>query len=111
MKRNRFNILLIRLHCIIVTIPVPLLAESSLRSLDSSIKKNTALVKKLKQLTEDTKETVLKEVSELNLSKYISEVVQAICESKLKVADVGAVVQVYEFGDWSCILSTLYSVI
>ena len=55
------------------------------------------MMKKLKQVSEETRETVLKELSELNLSKYISEAVSGIFEAKMKAADVGAFVQVINF--------------
>lgn len=66
--------------------------ESYFTKLDSSLKKNTAFVKKLKQFTASQLDSLLKDMQSLNLSKYISEVSQAIVEAKLKMADVPAVV-------------------
>ncbi|KAH8416730.1 hypothetical protein KR222_000276, partial [Zaprionus bogoriensis] len=60
--------------------------------LDSSLKKNTAFVKKLKVFTASQLETLLRELSALNLSKYISEICAALAEAKLKMTDVPAVV-------------------
>ncbi|XP_034487770.1 regulator of nonsense transcripts 2 [Drosophila innubila] len=60
--------------------------------LDSSLKKNTAFVKKLKLFTTTQLETLLRELSALNLSKYISEICAALAEAKLKMTDVPAVV-------------------
>ena len=66
----------------------------TLRTLDSSIKRNTAVIKKLRQLSEDQRELILEELKSLNLLKYVSEAVAAICEAKLKAADIPAAVQV-----------------
>lgn len=60
--------------------------------LDSSLKKNTTFVKKLKQFTTAQLDTLIKDMSTLNLSKYISEVSQALVEAKIKMTDVTAVV-------------------
>lgn len=60
--------------------------------LDSNLKKNTAFVKKLKLFTATQLETLLRELSALNLSKYISEICAALAEAKLKMTDVPAVV-------------------
>jgi regulator of nonsense transcripts 2 len=56
--------------------------------LDSSLKKNTAFVKKLKQFTAAQLESLVKDMSSLNLTKYISEVTSAIVETKLKMSDI-----------------------
>ena len=66
--------------------------DSFFFKLDSSLKKNTAFVKKLKQFTAAQLDSLLKDMSGLNLSKYISEVSQAIVEAKLKMTDVPAVI-------------------
>ena len=59
--------------------------ESQLKKLDSSIKKVTAFIKRLKTLTESQKDTLSKEMAQLNLSKYLSEVAAAFTEAKLKM--------------------------
>ena len=59
-----------------------------LSRLDSSIKKNSAFVKKLKNLTETTKDNVLKDIASLNLSKYLTEVVAALVDLKLKASEI-----------------------
>lgn len=56
--------------------------------LDSSLKKNTAFVKKLKLFTAAQMDVLLKDMAGLNLSKYISEISQALVEAKLKMTDV-----------------------
>lgn len=67
-------------------------SESYFTKLDSSLKKNTAFVKKLKQFTAAQLDSLLKDMSTLNLSKYVSEVSQAIVEAKLKMTDVPAII-------------------
>lgn len=66
--------------------------SSYFTKLDSSLKKNTAFVKKLKQFTAAQLDSLLKDMAALNLSKYVSEVAQALVESKLKMTDVPAVI-------------------
>ena len=60
--------------------------------LDSSLKKNTAFVKKLKQFTTSQLDTLLKDMATLNLTKYISEICSGIVEAKLKMTDVAAAI-------------------
>lgn len=60
--------------------------------LDSSLKKNTAFVKKVKQFTAAQLDSLLKDMLSLNLTKYISEVSSALSEAKLKLTDVNAAV-------------------
>lgn len=62
--------------------------------LDSSLKKNTTFVKKLKNFCSAQLDTVLKDMANLNLTKYISEVATALVEAKLKMTDVGPAVKV-----------------
>lgn len=74
--------------------------------LDSSLKKNTAFVKKLKQFTTTQLDSLLKDMQSLNLTKYISEVSQALVEAKLKMTDVPAIIhlssQLHQiYGDFS----------
>lgn len=68
-------------------------SEATLNKLDSSIKKNSALVKKLKVFTESQKEQILSEIERLNLTKFISEVASSIIEAKLKLSDIPAVIE------------------
>ncbi|KAJ7289004.1 hypothetical protein O6H91_Y308000 [Diphasiastrum complanatum] len=67
---------------------------SFLRGLDSSIRRNTAVIKKLKQINEEQKEGLLEELRAVNLSKFVSEAVVAICDAKLKGSDINAAVQI-----------------
>ncbi|KAH1232625.1 Regulator of nonsense transcripts UPF2 [Glycine max] len=64
-----------------------------LRTLDSSIKRNTAVIKKLKQINEEQREALMDELRSVNLSKFVSEAVAAICDAKLRSSDIQAAVQ------------------
>ncbi|EFA00043.2 regulator of nonsense transcripts 2 [Tribolium castaneum] len=68
-------------------------SESHFSKLDSSLKKNTAFVKKIKNFSANQVDTYLKDMTGLNLSKYISEIAAAIVDAKLKMTDVGAAVK------------------
>ncbi|XAR66647.1 hypothetical protein NMG60_11012943 [Bertholletia excelsa] len=65
-----------------------------LRTLDSSIKRNTAVIKKLKQINEEQRESLMDELRSVNLSKFVSEAVTAICDAKLRSSDIQAAVQI-----------------
>ncbi|GKV52114.1 hypothetical protein SLEP1_g58709 [Rubroshorea leprosula] len=65
-----------------------------LRTLDSSIKRNTAVIKKLKQINEEQREGLMEELRSVNLSKFVSEAVTAVCDAKLKTSDIQAAVQI-----------------
>lgn len=67
--------------------------ESFFVKLDSSIKKNSAFVKKLKNVTETQREQIFKDMNSLNLTKYISEVASAVVEAKLKMSEIPMVIQ------------------
>ncbi|KAL6185650.1 hypothetical protein ACLB2K_041780 [Fragaria x ananassa] len=65
-----------------------------LRTLDSSIKRNTAVIKKLKQINEEQREGLMDDLRSVNLSKFVSEAVTAICDAKLRSSDIQAAVQI-----------------
>lgn len=67
-------------------------SESYFTKLDSSLKKNTAFVKKLKQFTASQLDALMKDMATLNLTKYVSEVSSALSEAKLKLTDVNAAI-------------------
>ncbi|XP_069694080.1 regulator of nonsense transcripts 2-like isoform X2 [Periplaneta americana] len=67
--------------------------ESYFSKLDSSLKKNTAFVRKLKTFTCSQLDSLLKDMASLNLTKYVSEAASAIVEAKLKMTDVTAAVE------------------
>lgn len=62
--------------------------------MDSSIKRNTAVIKKLKQINEEQREALMEDLRGVNLSKFVSEAVAAVCDAKLKTSDIQAAVQV-----------------
>ncbi|XP_055045693.2 regulator of nonsense transcripts 2 [Misgurnus anguillicaudatus] len=66
--------------------------EAFFSRLDSSLKKNTAFVKKLRTLTEQQRASLSQDFNSLNLSKYIGEAVSSMVEAKLKISDVGCAV-------------------
>lgn len=66
--------------------------EDHFSRLDSSLKKNTAFVKKLKQFTANQLDALLKDMISLNLTKYISEISSSLSEAKIKLTDVNAAV-------------------
>ncbi|KAK3912246.1 Regulator of nonsense transcripts 2 [Frankliniella fusca] len=66
--------------------------ERHIASLDSNLKKNSGFVRKLRNFTVAQLEGLVRDMSALNLSKYLSEAAAAIVEAKLKVTDVGAAV-------------------
>ncbi|TWW64899.1 Regulator of nonsense transcripts 2 [Takifugu flavidus] len=66
--------------------------EAFFSRLDSSLKKNTAFVKKLRTLTEQQRDSLSNDFASLNLSKYIGEAVTSVVEAKLKISDVGCAV-------------------
>ncbi|XP_026091738.1 regulator of nonsense transcripts 2-like isoform X1 [Carassius auratus] len=66
--------------------------EAFFSRLDSSLKKNTAFVKKLRTLTEQQRGSLSQDFDSLNLSKYIGEAVSSMVEAKLKISDVGCAV-------------------
>ncbi|KAJ6717758.1 hypothetical protein OIU79_005826 [Salix purpurea] len=65
-----------------------------LRTLDSSIRRNTAVIKKLKQINEEQREGLMEELRNVNLSKFVSEAVTSICDAKLRTSDIQAAVQI-----------------
>ncbi|SCU98559.1 LAFA_0G18756g1_1 [Lachancea sp. 'fantastica'] len=69
------------------------------KKLDSSMKKNTGFIRKLRQgITKDVKASLLKDIAELSLTKYLSELVVTANEGIGKVSnktdDINACVEV-----------------
>ena len=55
--------------------------------LDSSLKKNTAFIKKIRtSINHDQYRTILKDISSLSLEKYLSEIITSVSEGLLKVS-------------------------
>ncbi|XP_063230825.1 regulator of nonsense transcripts 2-like [Bacillus rossius redtenbacheri] len=67
--------------------------DSYFSKLDSSLKKNTSFVRKLKMFAASQLEPLLRDMATLNLTKYVSEVAAALVEAKLKMSDVPHVVK------------------
>lgn len=55
------------------------LAEADLRKLDASVKRNTALIKRLRGVSEESKAGLLEEISRTNQSKVIIGAVAGSC--------------------------------
>lgn len=68
--------------------------DSESKSLDSSVKRNSALIKKLRQLSDESKDSLLSDIQKTNQSKYVSEAVTAITDASLKSKDINAAVQI-----------------
>ncbi|XP_044016456.1 regulator of nonsense transcripts 2 [Aphidius gifuensis] len=71
--------------------------ESSFSKLDSNLKKNTTLVKKLRNFNASQLEQLLKDMSTLNLTKYVSEIAAALVDAKLKMTDINAAIKASSF--------------
>ncbi|KAK0162145.1 hypothetical protein PV327_008507 [Microctonus hyperodae] len=65
--------------------------------LDSNLKKNTTLVKKLKNFSGTQLDQFLKDMTILNLTKYVSEIATALVDSKLKMTDVQPAIKLCSF--------------
>lgn len=74
--------------------PFAYAAAEDLKQLDSSIKRNSALVKKLKAVAEDTAAGILEEIRSVNMSRYVAEAAASIAECGFRVRDVPSVVAV-----------------
>ncbi|XP_062522892.1 regulator of nonsense transcripts 2-like [Corticium candelabrum] len=69
-------------------------SEERVRGLDASVKKNSAFVKKLRTMTEQQRDALVREFNSLNLLRYVDEAAQAIGEAKYKMADIGCAVHI-----------------
>ncbi|RCV34594.1 hypothetical protein SETIT_7G171600v2 [Setaria italica] len=65
-----------------------------IRTLDSSIKRNTTIIKKLKVINDEVKDGLMEELKTVNLSKFVGEAVSYICTAKLRSTDIQAAVQI-----------------
>lgn len=68
--------------------------EDGLKGRDSSIKKNTTVLKKLRLITEQNKAGLIQDLSKVNVSKYVTEAATACVEGKMKSSDVFAAVEI-----------------
>ncbi|XP_015594730.1 regulator of nonsense transcripts 2 [Cephus cinctus] len=71
--------------------------DSYFSKLDSSLKKNTTFVKKLKNFNAAQLDAFLKDMANLNLTKYVSEVAIALVDAKLKMTDVTPAIKACSF--------------
>jgi regulator of nonsense transcripts 2 len=71
--------------------------DSYFSKLDSSLKRNTTFVKKLKTFSGAQLELFMKDMINLNLTKYVSEVATALVDAKLKMTDVGPAIKACSF--------------
>lgn len=65
-----------------------------LDTLDSSIKKNSAFVRRLKVYSESQKTLILDEIDKLNLTRFISEIASSLIEAKIKLSDIPSVIEI-----------------
>ncbi|XP_076650949.1 UPF2 regulator of nonsense mediated mRNA decay [Halictus rubicundus] len=72
-------------------------SDTYFTKLDSTLKRNTTFVKKLKNFSSIQLDTVLKDMIHLNLTKYVSEVATALVDAKLKMTDVVPAIKVCSF--------------
>lgn len=63
-------------------------------NLKSNLKKINIFLKKLKQFSSAQLEVILKDINNLNLSKFLSEIVNALINCILKISDINAAVKV-----------------
>lgn len=69
------------------------LDESGIRALDSTLKKVTAYMKKLKSIgTTVPPSSLIPELEKLNVSKFLDEIARNICEAKIKISDLPSLV-------------------
>eukprot|EP01104_Vermistella_antarctica_P003609 TRINITY_DN1384_c0_g2_i1.p1 TRINITY_DN1384_c0_g2~~TRINITY_DN1384_c0_g2_i1.p1 ORF type:complete len:1138 (-),score=443.59 TRINITY_DN1384_c0_g2_i1:824-4237(-) len=64
------------------------------KKLDSSIKRNSAFTRRLRQLSQDHREAILKDARAVNCRRYISEDAAAMAEAKIKTTDISAFVEI-----------------
>ena len=71
--------------------------DSHFSKLDSNLKKNTTLVKKLKNFSATQLDMFVKDMANLNLTKYVSEIAAALVDAKLKMTDVNPAIKACSF--------------
>ncbi|VDN02864.1 unnamed protein product [Thelazia callipaeda] len=70
------------------------LSETQLRKMDSTLKKTTAFLKKLKNFGTAQFESLLQDIEKVNLSKFLEEMAKTVADIKLKYSDVQAIVNI-----------------
>ncbi|VDK63372.1 unnamed protein product [Onchocerca ochengi] len=69
-------------------------SEGQLRKMDSTLKRTTAFMKKLKNIGCVQLASILQDIDKINLSKFVEEMAMTIAEAKIKYNEVQAVVTV-----------------
>ncbi|KAF2078347.1 hypothetical protein CYY_000331 [Polysphondylium violaceum] len=69
-------------------------AKQGAKDLESNFKRVSNFVKKVKTIS-DARDAVVTEVTQLNLSQYVSEIIPSILKSNFKIQDIGAIVSVF----------------
>ena len=54
--------------------------------LDSSLKKNTTFIKKIRTISSDQYQNILKDITTVSLEKYLSEIILSISAGLLKIS-------------------------
>jgi regulator of nonsense transcripts 2 len=71
--------------------------ENNKKNLKSDLKKTTSFVKKIKTITAEGLQQCIREVEQLNLTLYISEIVSAILETTYKPSDMPNLIKLCVF--------------
>lgn len=69
-------------------------SDAQMKQLDGSLKRNNAMTRKLRSISDSNRHTILTELHRLNMSKYLDEAVQSVAEGKLRAADISAAVAI-----------------
>uniref|UniRef100_A0A6B2KWV6 MIF4G domain-containing protein n=1 Tax=Arcella intermedia TaxID=1963864 RepID=A0A6B2KWV6_9EUKA len=68
--------------------------SSYFKTLDSSVKKNSAFIRKLAKITAESEPALCREFKTLNLNRYIQEVVKELSSAPLKIGDIPAAISI-----------------
>ncbi|GMR48376.1 hypothetical protein PMAYCL1PPCAC_18571 [Pristionchus mayeri] len=68
------------------------LGEQELRKMDSTLKKTTAVMKKIKMLNKEHAAALSADLDKINLSKFVEEMAVAVADTKFKISDLPSVV-------------------
>lgn len=72
----------------------PHLDDDQIRRLDSTLKKVTAFMKRVKTIGSTvTPESLLPELAKLNLSKFVDEITSVVCDAKVRVEELPPLVE------------------
>ncbi|GMS96034.1 hypothetical protein PENTCL1PPCAC_18209 [Pristionchus entomophagus] len=66
--------------------------EQELRKMDSTLKKTTAVMKKIKMLNKEHAAALSADLDKINLSKFVEEMAVAVADTKFKISDLPNVV-------------------